>query len=297
MSINSSIARSVCLSFVLTLAAAWAALAAEPSGTDPATTPGGKRHPPVAAYRVSGPYTHQNLAVFVLHSDRRDDRDFLTLDEGLRRGLIKVTEKQDAEVRELLIENRSDKPCYIQEGDRLKGGKQDRTIYASIVIKPRSGAVALPSFCIEQSRWRKGQSGDQFQATGNAALSPKSVRLAAKVGKDQSKVWKEVAKTKMAYAQALQAANKTSSLNEALDSPELTKAAAAFQAKLESIHARHGDAVGVAFAVNGKIEEISIYPGNPLLRKVYPRLLQSYAMEAAAGVKRTKPDAAGTKPL
>src|SRR3712207_7921752 len=42
------------------------------------------------------------------------------------------------------------------------------------------------------------------------------------------------------------------------------------------------DVVGVAVAVNGEIEEVNIYPGPTLLEKIYPRLLQSYALQASA---------------
>ncbi len=40
------------------------------------------------------------------------------------------------------------------------------------------------------------------------------------------------------------------------------------------------DAVGVAIAINGNIEEVNIYPNHALLQKLYPRLLQSYGLQA-----------------
>jgi len=46
--------------------------------------------------------------------------------------------------------------------------------------------------------------------------------------------------------------------------------------------AKHADAIGVAIVLNGKIEEVNVYPGHALLAKVYPRLVQSYALAAAA---------------
>ena len=79
-------------------------------------------------YRLSGPYAHQNLAVYLLHSDKRDDRDFITLNEGLKSGQVKVTELENEQVARLRIENQSDKPLFLQEGDRVTGGKQDRTL-------------------------------------------------------------------------------------------------------------------------------------------------------------------------
>src|SRR5438034_7264189 len=56
-----------------------------------------------AAYHISGPYSHANVAVFLLHAADQDDRDFLTLDEGLKADLVKVSEKDQERVNELLI--------------------------------------------------------------------------------------------------------------------------------------------------------------------------------------------------
>jgi len=39
--------------------------------------------------------------------------------------------------------------------------------------------------------------------------------------------------------------------------------------------------VGVAVAVNGKVEEVNIYPNHQLFRAIYPRLVLSYALEGA----------------
>jgi hypothetical protein len=40
------------------------------------------------------------------------------------------------------------------------------------------------------------------------------------------------------------------------------------------------DAVGVVIAVNDRIEEVNIYPNAALFGKLYPRLIQSYALQA-----------------
>src|SRR4051794_18836324 len=82
---------------------------------------------------VSGPYQHENISVFLLHAENQDQRDFLTLDEGLEKDLVKVTELEQERVGELRFDNQSDRPLYLQEGERLYGGKQDRTIAVSLV--------------------------------------------------------------------------------------------------------------------------------------------------------------------
>ncbi|MEM6257687.1 MAG: DUF6569 family protein [Planctomycetota bacterium] len=239
------------------------------------------------AHTISGPYTHGNLAVYLVHAEQRDDRDFITLNEGLKTGEVIVSEKDSAEVRQLMIENRSDKPLYLQEGDRLVGGKQDRTVRSSIAIAPKSGRMPIPTFCIERSRWSAGSRGALFAESGNTGLALKDVRRAAKLSQSQARVWQEVDRIKAESEYSLGTANSNTSLNETLDSKQVKTLSKEVTDKLGRIANEHDDAVGVAFAVNGRIEEINVYPGNTLFDKVYPRLLESYAVEAAL----QKPDA------
>src|SRR5262245_50962297 len=48
---------------------------------------------------ISGPYSHENLTVFLIHAGNQDERDFITLDEGLKQNLVAVTEKEQEQVR------------------------------------------------------------------------------------------------------------------------------------------------------------------------------------------------------
>lgn len=247
--------------------------------SDPAA-PQAPTEPPPASLHVSGPYPHENLSVFLVHSPNQDKREFITLDQGLKEGVVKITEKAQEQVQELQIDNQSESPLFLQEGDRLQGGKQDRTIFASLVIPPKSGQMTVPTFCIEQSRWAAGEQGSKFCPTQNAALAPKATREAAKFDKSQQKVWDSVRDQKQAAAGKMLAGNTNSSLNETLDSPKVQKISEEFTKALMGALDEHPDAVGVAIVINGAIEEVDVYPNHSLLRKLYPRLLQSYALQA-----------------
>jgi len=232
------------------------------------------------AYRITGPYAHANLAVFLIHSANQDARDFITLDQGLKDGTVKITEKGEGQVSELVLENQGDLPLFLQEGDRVKGGKQDRTIASSFVIPPRSGRTPLPAFCIEEGRW-SGADYAGFTVTSNAAFAPKEVRQAAKLLADQGEVWENVrAQKAAAVVIGLTPQSTTTSLNETLDSPEVQRLSDEFANALSGVLKHHRDAVGVAIVLNGEIEEVNIYPNHDLLGKLYPRLLQSYALAA-----------------
>jgi hypothetical protein len=246
------------------------------------------------AYRISGPYSHANLSVYFLHSDIQDDRNFITLAEGFRQHLVRVTEKDRKEVNELLISNLSDRPLFLQEGDRLKGGDQDRTLRSSLVIPPGAKRVRLPAFCIEHGRWVEGRHGNAFAYADGMTLAPRSVRAAAKIAKDQQQVWDSVAREKQVAGEALGAPSVTSSLNETLDSGAVAQAIQGYSKALAGILADKKDAVGVAIVVNGVIEEVDIYPGHPLLGSLYPRLVRSYAVQAAAQQAQGAPPAPPT---
>jgi hypothetical protein len=253
----------------------------------PVATPAGDRGPASVSlgnltFRITGPYAHRNLAVYMLHTDAQDRREFITLPEGLKRGQVKVSEKKVKEVNELGITNLSDRPLFLQEGDRLKGGDQDRIVYSSLVIPPGVKGQPLPAFCVEPNRWEAGARGREFVDADSAALAPRAIREAAKVEKDQGRVWASVANEKQAARQALSAPSATSSLNETLDSVEVQKATQEYMKALGGALQGQPDAIGIAIALNGTVEEVDIYPTTALLAQLYPRLLQSYAVEAAA---------------
>lgn len=93
------------------------------------------------AYRISGPYSHENLAVYLVHAQAAAEpiRPLLTLSEALAAGKAVVHETGD--VNQLAIENRSQaEDIYVQAGDIVKGGKQDRVLSVDLVLPPGSGA-------------------------------------------------------------------------------------------------------------------------------------------------------------
>ena len=137
-------------------------------------------------YRISEPLVHKNMTVFVLSSDHQDEQNYLTLDDGLAAGLVTIAEQDEEQVNSLQIDNRSDRPLYLQEGERLEGGKQDRTIASTVVVPPHSGSVKIASYCVEHNRWQEKDKGRSFGFTMNAALAPKGVAPPPRLRKTSS---------------------------------------------------------------------------------------------------------------
>src|SRR5262245_65451451 len=124
--------------------------------------------PPVADYTVSGPYTHKNLTIFLLHgSGQIQSRAPLTLQEAMKRKLVVVRETGD--VNRLTIQNRSNQDVFVQAGDIVKGGQQDRTLALDLIVPPKSRRIPIDAFCVEHGRWsRRGDEAvTAFSASNN----------------------------------------------------------------------------------------------------------------------------------
>ncbi len=85
--------------------------------------------------------------------------------------LVRVDETRN--VSELKIENLSgDLHVFIQAGDIVKGGQQDRTLITDLVLPPKS-PQPIGSFCVEQGRWsrRVGESAAAFPSENASSRS------------------------------------------------------------------------------------------------------------------------------
>src|SRR5438067_13594790 len=143
---------------------------------------------------VSGPYTHENLAIFLFHgADEIDGGGYTSLTEAFEKKHVLVHET--GMVGELEVENLSETTdIFIQAGDVLKGGRQDRTIAIDFIVPARSGRIPIPAFCVESGRWdRRNAKSETYFSSSISALHAKPTRLAAKLKRSQSAVWEGIA--------------------------------------------------------------------------------------------------------
>ena len=228
--------------------------------------------------RITGPFTHENLSIyFVEDPDATSMGEFITLPEGLKSGAIKVTEQKSAQVNQLLISNSSDKPCFVQAGDVVKGGQQDRTIARDFVIPPKSQPQPLASFCVEQGRWNGNASFADFRGNANSQY----LKLAIQEGNSQSAVWKSVARTKadLVLNNSL-SAPKSTSLTEEIEDPKIEKRKKGYLDALSAKIDGRKHAVGMIWAINGELITADVYGDPGLFSKLFPQVLESAALEA-----------------
>ena len=101
----------------------------------------------------------------------------LTLDEALAKGAVKVHETGN--VNELQIENLGTDEVFVQSGDIVKGGQQDRVLTVSLLLPPKSGRIPIASFCVEQGRWAaRGKEDVKTFATASASVPSREAKLA-----------------------------------------------------------------------------------------------------------------------
>ncbi len=80
--------------------------------------------------------------------------DVMHLREALDRNLIEVSEiSRSGTVNSLKVVNKSDKFIILFRGDTLVGGKQNRTLYTTLILAPKSENI-IPVACVEAGRWR-----------------------------------------------------------------------------------------------------------------------------------------------
>jgi len=127
--------------------------------------------------RITGPHTAQNLAIYFIHGPSQPGPIPLTLKEALASGVATVFET--GQVSRLVLQNTGDREVFVQAGDIVKGGRQDRVLTVSLLIPPRSGKIPIGAYCVEQGRWKKrgAENVANFQSA-NSVLPSKAAKLA-----------------------------------------------------------------------------------------------------------------------
>jgi hypothetical protein len=233
-------------------------------------------------YRLSGPHTHGNLTVYMIHGpDAIKDLRVMTLQEGVEQNTAVVHDRG-----QLFIDNRSDRPLFIQSGDIVKGGNQDRTLPYDMLVPPLARNLQVVAMCVEQGRsFPRGNELSSSFAFATEQLPGRSLRMAA-YRQNQNDVWNGVRLMQTKLAQGVGSSVKSpqsqSSLQLTLESPRVQQAIQDYLTDLMPAQGDDADVVGFAVAVNGNIHSADVYGSSELFRTLWPKLLRASAVEALA---------------
>ncbi len=267
--------------------------------------------------KVHDPIHQGNLTIFpVSNGGAAETSRYLTLDEGLAQGVVKVGELgalrgagamvrplgrpapnaqaqitgDGPRVNELAIQNLSDKPLLLLAGEVVSGGKQDRVVGRDRIVSPHSEPIPLGVFCVEPGRWQ----GLSANFAASKAMAHPQLRKEVTETRDQHKVWDEVAKANAKVAEMVTAAPPASAgagggvrggAVRAQSSYAQTMEARPVQDKLAELNRTFlqgipRGTIGVVVAVNGRPVWADLFASAPLFERYRAKLLHSYQVEA-----------------
>lgn len=236
---------------------------------------------------LSGPVSAHNLTAWFILAPAPPAPglpDYRVLEESIEAAAAVLHET--GSVNELLIENTGDVDLFIQAGDIVRGGRQDRTLAADFIVPARSGQIPLPAFCVESARWHKRGAEDARRfSSSRHTLSSKKAHIAMLFQKSQAEVWKSVAEEQQALAGSLGAeaasADSPTSLELTYELGHVSRAVADYAGPLEgAARAAGDDAVGVVWAIDGRPSHADRYLSPALFAKRWRKLLRAAATEA-----------------
>ncbi len=231
----------------------------------------------IAGLEIARPRRHRNLSVFALLADTDGPRGYLTLDEALARGLVRVTEvSEGGHVPELHLENAGERSVLLLDGEELVGAKQNRVLNLSI-LAPAKQTIVIPVSCVEAGRWRNQgrdfEAADRAHYAGGRAAKMRSVSeslyASGRPLSDQGEVWDGIERK---------------SRRLGIDSPTAAMAdlfeghAASIEDYVEAFGAEPRQ-VGALFAVDGHIAGIDLFDHPETLAAMLPKLVRSYALD------------------
>ena len=242
-----------------------------------------------APYRISGPYTHDNLSIFLVHGAGASTRNLLTLQEAIAEHKVIVYETRN--VNELAIENVSSQDVFIESGEIVKGGAQDRTFKDDFILPTRSGKVNISAFCVEHGRWsRRGEEPVAVFGSSTETVATKELKRAVKVSADQSQVWNSVAQVQTRLSAVVGAGARSpespSSFAMTMAAPVTQRSIDGYVKALSGVADGAGDVIGYAFAINGKLNSADVYASHDLFSRLWPKLLRASAVEAVSEYDR-----------
>lgn len=265
-----------------------------------------------AHYTYTAPVAHRNLSlVFVRSNTAPKTTPYMTLAEALAAGVLTIREAEGGgEVQTLLVTNTGTRPVFLMAGEVVLGGKQDRCVARDTLVPAGAKGFPVHVYCVEQGRWKGAQAFTDVakslasskvrrvaqEGAHRAASSPGNPNPRSSAGpapqqaqmpgdaevagaSAQSAVWSQVAVETKAFRARTETGTYRGVAN--VEGPHTRSSVQPYLDTLNTRMPKSGDLVGVVAAVNGKPIAADVFGDPRLFRKLLPRLLASYAAEAA----------------
>jgi hypothetical protein len=160
--------------------------------------------------RVGEPDVGGPLAVFPLFGPG-PHQEYIAFAQGREQGVRILEREERASVNELVIENPTNLPVLLYEGEEVLGAQQNRIFDVSVLVAAGS-KLEVPVGCVEAGRWDSSRHTDDLHPSRHAAYlklrqmkaKSKSRRVHERLSAftearaDQSAIWSDV-ESKAAY--------------------------------------------------------------------------------------------------
>ena len=128
-----------------------------------------------------------------------------------------------------------------------------------------------------------GPKADPGKFIGSVGNVNKAARIAVQADKSQQKVWDKVAEINSKNRNTVESGDFAGNY---LDKQSVGRLEPYFKAMNQKV-ADSTNVVGVAIAIDGKMDTLDLFESTPLFRKLWPKLLKSYALDAVNAAEET----------
>ena len=233
--------------------------------------------------RVGDPVSFANLTLFPLLGEVGRSADYATLGEAVGQGWFEATEISDAgSVPELKVVNKGDRAVFMMDGEELRGAKQNRVLNLTILVPP-GRTIVVPVSCVEQGRWASRSVG--MAASPDTLYSKARFAKLASVSKsyartsrpmsDQSGLWQVLAEK----AAAMGVSSPTSAMADLYE--RYGRSVGEYEGAFRTVDGQRG----AVFAIGDRIVGLELFADAEMLRKMLPKVVRSYALDAIDSVK------------
>lgn len=212
------------------------------------------------------------VVVPIVATDPATRPNYLTLDEGMGRGLVSVRELANVDYNRLMVSNQSDRTLCVMAGELVLDGHQDRTFAESLAFAPDQ-REDVPVMCVEPDR----DDGPSRRFVSGKAMVHSELRRHIYQG-TQSTVWDEVRR----YNKAHDIHNNTSTYRTAA-SHQRRGAQDAWRSRVMAklaVLPERDNLVGVAVALEGRLVSVDVLATPALYQAMERKLLGSFVAQA-----------------
>lgn len=228
--------------------------------------------------KVGDPVEYRNLKIFpIVATKTMTLKTFVTMDEAMDKDWLKIKELGSGEVNTVHVKNTGGQMVFLLTGEMITGAKQDRMLKEDVLLPPKSEWVEVPVYCVEHGRWVSVSS--EFKSGGY--IVPNAVRQCAKMTESQSEVWAGIEKSQA----DLGVASGTGTVRANYEDEEVNKEVRGYEDKFSKVPKISSRTVGVVVTTGDRIICVDMFANNGLLKKLWKKLVKSYAMDAIAGEK------------